>query len=355
MVVGRALLLGLRHSTKLGRFANIRHAATGVVIQAAGAPSSALKYVQFEPSAPSLGEVAVEMVAAPVTAADFETFSVGPKLSGKSHSFAGTQGVGRISSVGSGITGLAQGDLVVVKQGGIGTWRTHLTCKGSDLLKIPSDIPVEYAANMFPHLLVAQALIDSIIPLKSGDVVVQNVANTLIGQLVIQVCASRDIQTINIISPRPRDDEVQERLKAIGANVVVTSDYVQTEGMGRVMLGSRVPALGIDGAGGSDADNVARLLNPGSSFVSYANLSRHPIAIPEEAKKQLKLSQFDFSKYWAALSAQQQKAAWEKSCALVQAGQANMLIERHPFGSDFLESVEYSRERFLGRRVVFTM
>jgi trans-2-enoyl-CoA reductase len=58
----------------------------------------------------------------------------------------------------------------------------------------------------------------------SGASVVQNGATSMVGQCVIQLARLNDLQTINLIRDRPDLDSVKERLKALGADYVLTEE-----------------------------------------------------------------------------------------------------------------------------------
>ncbi|MGH0153484.1 UNVERIFIED_CONTAM: hypothetical protein FKN15_058349, partial [Acipenser sinensis] len=60
-----------------------------------------------------------------------------------------------------------------------------------------------------------------------GDCVIQNAANSGVGQAVIQIAATRGIHTINIVRDRPDLHKLTERLKSLGADHVITEDTLR--------------------------------------------------------------------------------------------------------------------------------
>jgi NADPH-dependent curcumin reductase CurA len=80
--------------------------------------------------------------------------------------------------------------------------------------RVPNDIPVEYAATLCVNPATAYLLLNQFVKLKAGDVIVQNAANSVCGQVVIQLAKMAGIKTVNII---------RDRYVAINSNNVVAS------------------------------------------------------------------------------------------------------------------------------------
>ena len=69
-------------------------------------------------------------------------------------------------------------------------------------MKISNEIPVEYAATLCVNPAAAYRMLEDFVTLKAGDVIVQNGANSAVGQSVIQLAKARGVKTINIIRDR---------------------------------------------------------------------------------------------------------------------------------------------------------
>jgi trans-2-enoyl-CoA reductase len=84
-----------------------------------------------------------------------------------------------------------------------GTWRSHAVVRADDVDVIPSKgIEPEYAATLSVAPSTALRLLNDFEKLQKGDVIIQNVANSQVGQTVVQLANLRGIRTINIIRPR---------------------------------------------------------------------------------------------------------------------------------------------------------
>jgi len=116
--------------------------------------------------------------------------------------------------------------------------------------------------------------------LKPGDVVVQNGANSLCGQSVIQIAKSMGLITVSIMRARPDEKQMVERLKFIGGDVVVTEDFATTYGMVKVLSDLPKPKLALNCVGGDSSRTLVKLLGNGGMMVTYGGMSRKPITIP---------------------------------------------------------------------------
>lgn len=71
-----------------------------------------------------------------------------------------------------------------------------------DVCTISNKLDPDYAATMGLSPCVALRLLNDFADLKEGDVIIQNGANSLVGQTVVQLAHARGIKTINLIRSR---------------------------------------------------------------------------------------------------------------------------------------------------------
>ncbi len=67
------------------------------------------------------------------------------------------------------------------------------------MTKVSNDIPAAYAATLSVNPATAYRLLKDFSSLKAGDVIIQNGANSMVGQAVIQMARERGVKTINVI------------------------------------------------------------------------------------------------------------------------------------------------------------
>lgn len=166
------------------------------------------------------------MLAAPVNPADINTiqgvYPVKPSLP----SVPGNEGVGRVESIGEGVKKLNAGDLVLPREVGWGTWRTHAVCNAEELVTINNDMDVIAAATMSVNPCTAYRMLKDFVPLQPGDVVIQNGANSACGQSVIQFCKAWGFISVNIVRNRPDIEELKNELRNLGADHILTEEEV---------------------------------------------------------------------------------------------------------------------------------
>jgi len=86
----------------------------------------------------------------------------------------------------------------------IGTWRTHAEATVDDLLPLPEGAKISpvSAATISVNPFTADRMLLDFTTLEKGDWVVQNGANSGVGQNVIQLAKIRGFKTVNIIRDR---------------------------------------------------------------------------------------------------------------------------------------------------------
>lgn len=194
----------------------------------------------------------------------------------KYNNVPGHEGVAKVLSAGDG-SGMLPGDLVVPLSPGQGTWRTSGVFNAVDWHKIPAGVPIDAAATMRVNPCSALGMLEDFVQLSPGDVVVQNGANSSVGELVIQMAKRRGIRTVNIVRDRPNLEELSMHLRSLGADIVATPATVR-----QVCKDGHIPPakLALDCVGGETASLAAKMLQHGGTMVTYGAMSKQAAMIP---------------------------------------------------------------------------
>lgn len=164
-------------------------------------------------------------------------------------------------------------------------------------MKISKDIPINYAgtlsvnpatayrllkdfAKLEKGLIIYKSLMYLYYFLHTGDTIIQNGANSMVGQAVIQLAKSWGINTINVVRERTGHAEVVSELKALGGTVVVTDKYLRTPDFKYTTSTISKPKLAFNCVGGDVATEIARNLADGGTLVTYGAMGRQPVALP---------------------------------------------------------------------------
>lgn len=147
-------------------------------------------------------DVAVRWLAAPINPADLNmiqgTYPIKPKLP----AIGGNEGVAVVERAGAEVQSLQEGDWVIPKAPGLGTWRNQSVHNHQHFMRVPSDLPVSQVATASINPCTALRLLNDFAELQEGDVVVQNGGNSSVGRCVIQLAAARGIKTVNLVRER---------------------------------------------------------------------------------------------------------------------------------------------------------
>ncbi|KAG7469099.1 hypothetical protein MATL_G00125270 [Megalops atlanticus] len=242
--------------------------------------------VQLESMAlPAVGDssVLVKMLAAPINPSDINmvqgTYAILPDLP----AVGGNEGVGVVTEVGSQVTSLKVGDWVIPRDAGLGTWRTAAVFSEKALTPVPSDIPLLSAATLGVNPCTAFRMLSDFEALRPGDSVIQNAANSGVGQAVIQIAAARGIHTINVVRDRPDFQQLSDRLQELGASHVIKEETLRKPEMKELFKKVPRPRLALNGVGGKSATELLRHLQSTGTMVTYGGMAKQPVTVPVSA------------------------------------------------------------------------
>lgn len=154
-----------------------------------------------------------------------------------------------------------------------------MVCEVEDLLQVPRQLSLLQAAMVGVNPCTAYRMLHHTPPLPPGSWVIQNGANSAVGQNVIQMAAALGLKTINIIRDRANRQELEEELRQMGADLVVTEEEL-CNGRSQALKGLPQPILGLNCVGGRSAGLVLSQLRDGATMVTYGGMARKPILVP---------------------------------------------------------------------------
>jgi NADPH2:quinone reductase len=150
----------------------------------------------------------------------------------------GTEGAGRVLEVGPDVTEVAPGDRVAWAMV-LGAYADAALVPADRLVPLPVSIEADTAAAVLLQGMTAHFLVDSITPLREGDVVVVHAAAGGVGLLLTQMAAARGLIVVGTVST----DAKAETVLAAGATEAVVRgtrelpEVVRAQGEG---IGARV-------------------------------------------------------------------------------------------------------------------
>jgi len=239
-----------------------------------GKPEDVLQLDSIDVSDPGPGEALVALRAAVLHPSDIGMVAgTYGRLRGLP-AVAGREGVGEVLAVGEGVARLSVGDRVRMPEDRV---LAAASCVDADTLeKAPSDLPLDMAAMAFINPPTAYRLLKDFIDLQEGDWVIQNAANSAVGQCVIGLARHRGFKTINVV----RDVAKWEGpLKEMGGDVVLADGedfYKQIQDA----TGGDKPRLGLNSIGGESVIKLIRSMGEDSVVVTFGGMVGDKIRFP---------------------------------------------------------------------------
>ena len=222
---------------------------------------------------PGPGEVVFEVLAFPINPADISfcrgTYRLKPVLPAT----PGAECIGRVAAVGQGVGHVAPGDLVINLQRE--NWTQRRRVKASDVIAVPATMDLRQAAMLRINPATALLLLTDLVPLKPGDWIIQNVANSAVGRLVIPLARQRGIKTMNVV----RRVSLFAELKALGADGCVVDGPDLAEQV-KAQTGDGSIRLALDAVSGRATARLASCLSDGGVVCNYGSMSGEDPVMP---------------------------------------------------------------------------
>lgn len=303
-------------------------------------------------------DLAIRMVAAPINPADINTiqgvYPVKPVLP----AVGGNEGLGEVYAVSQNVTNYSIGDRVVPSSGW-GTWKTHGICSASQVIRIANDIPVARAATMAVNPCTAYRMLVDFKDLHPGDFVIQNGANSGVGQSVVQIAAEMGVQTVNIIRNRPDVETLIEAMKELGATHVVTDEFVRTPQMKDLMKSLEVkPKLALNCVSGKAAAELLKYLGKEGTMVTYGGMSKQPLMVPAG---QLIFNDVQLQGFWMTRwnsvhgTGMEKQRMWDYLCGMVRKDKLKPANHRKVYIEDFKDAIARSMEPYVNEKQILVM
>ncbi|XP_059607992.1 enoyl-[acyl-carrier-protein] reductase, mitochondrial [Phlebotomus argentipes] len=253
--------------------------ATRLVYSEFGEPAEVVKKVEEKLESPQANEVTVKILAAPINPADINTiqgkYPVKPPLP----AIGGNECLAEVTELGANVRNLAVGDRVIPSKTGIGTWCSHANYPCNALFRVPKSLGAVEASTLTVNPTTAYRMLKDFADLKPGDTVLQNGANSAVGQAVFQLCRKWGLKSVGIVRNRPEIDDLRAFLRDLGADWVLTEEEVRTTDLfksGQV----KKPKLALNCVGGKSALEMLRHVADGGVVVTYGGMSREPVTVP---------------------------------------------------------------------------
>jgi NADPH:quinone reductase-like Zn-dependent oxidoreductase len=242
-----------------------------------GAPEVVAGCVEVpDVGAPGPDEIVFDVLAFPINPADVSFCRGSYRLRPPLPATPGAECVGRVATLGAGVTQVRPGDLVVNMQRE--NWVQRRRIRSEDAILIPAGLDLAQAAMLRINPATALLLLEDHVALAPADWVIQDVANSAVGRHLIVLAKARGVRTVNVV----RRDDVAAELRALGADVVL-KDGPDLAERARAATGGAPIRLGVDAVSGEACRRIANCVADGGVVVSYGSMSGEDPAIGRAA------------------------------------------------------------------------
>ena len=238
-----------------------------VLLERYGQPEDGVRCAEVaDVGAPGAGEVVFDVLAFPINPADISMCRGNYRLKPALPATPGAECVGRVTAVGAGVSHVTPGDLVINLQRE--NWTQRRRVKSEDVIPVPPGLELRQAAMLRINPPTALLLLTDIVALKSGDWVIQNVANSAVGRLVIRLARARGVKTLNVV----RRETLFGELKTLGADACVVDGADLGEAVKAHTRGAPI-RLGLDAVSGQATARLSACVGEGGVICNYGSMT----------------------------------------------------------------------------------
>jgi NADPH:quinone reductase-like Zn-dependent oxidoreductase len=287
-------------------------------MQEFGKPTVAPELVEAAAPEPAAGHVVVALEAAPINPSDLLLirgwYGHRPALPAT----LGTEGVGRIVSVGAGVDQSRVGERVMILPTlQHGTWQEQVAIAEAVALSVDPAGDLLQLAMLGVNPMTADLLLHSFVDLPPGAWVGQTGGTSAVGRYVIALAKRAGVRTLSVV----RRPEAAAELLALGADAVVVEGEGLRDEIGEALGADRLSLL-LDPIAGEATGKLAAWLARGGTLVSYGGMSGAAVTVgpADLIFRDLRVRGF-WQKHWLDVTPREEIAArYDRLATLVADG-----------------------------------
>ena len=242
-----------------------------VQFEETGNPPDVVKLVERETETVKSGDALIDVLAAAINPAHLLTLQGDYGIQPQLPAIPGAEGIGKIVKVGKAVKNVDLGDLVMIPPYS-GTWRQQVVVPADRIVvKFPKDGDPAQMSMLMANPPTAWLLLKTVLDLNPGDWVIQNAANSAVGQYVMQLAKIYGLHTVNVV----RRDGLEKLISETGGDVCVV-DGSNLQSQVRSATNNANIRLGIDAVAGEYTQHLANCLSDDGIIANYGLLSGSP-------------------------------------------------------------------------------
>eukprot|EP00208_Stichococcus_sp_RCC1054_P006972 CAMPEP_0206150012 /NCGR_PEP_ID=MMETSP1473-20131121/38078_1 /ASSEMBLY_ACC=CAM_ASM_001109 /TAXON_ID=1461547 /ORGANISM="Stichococcus sp, Strain RCC1054" /LENGTH=335 /DNA_ID=CAMNT_0053547501 /DNA_START=678 /DNA_END=1685 /DNA_ORIENTATION=- len=224
---------------------------------------------------PKEGQVLIRVHLRPINPTDF--FKAGGTYLNIEEAIpftAGSDGVGTISKLGPGVTGLSVGDRVVVGTL-LETWAQYAVADAAVVVRVPDGVSDRVACQFFVNPVTVVGLLDAA-AVPEGKWLLQGAGFSSLGRQLVQYARHRGVKTISVV----RRNEQIEQLKALGADEVIDSNVEDVVKRVKAIAGPDGAWTVLDPVLGDFTTTALRSVRNGGTVLIYGAMASDEVKFP---------------------------------------------------------------------------
>lgn len=303
-------------------------------------PQDVVEAVEFDAAPLKEDDVLLELQASPINPSDVLTLTGQYGILPPLPAIGGNEGVGKILETGSAVKGFTVGQSVLLPVG-IGTWCTHIVAAARKLIPLPPGADPQQLSMLSINPPTASLLLSEFADLQPGDWVIQNAANSAVGNYLIQLAKIKGLKTINVV----RRESLIEPLTDQGADLVLVDG---DDLMKRVRKATEKAdiKLAIDAVGGAAANRVADCLAANGTLVNYGMMSGENAQVSSANLifKNVQVKGFWLAHWFQNASKEEQQTLYTQLAGLIATGKLSAPIDKVFKVADIKDAVAYAAQ-----------
>jgi NADPH:quinone reductase-like Zn-dependent oxidoreductase len=291
--------------------------------EALGPPHEVVRCVDVpDPGEPGPGEALVRIEAFPINPVDLLTIAGRYAHRPTLPATTGSEGAGRVDLGGRRIIKKAVDDRVMLL--GRDNWSELRRVPAAQLVPVPGDADPLQLAMLKVNPATALLMLREPVALERGEWVIQDAANSAVGQHVIALARARGLRTVNVV----RRASLAAELTAKGADAVLVDGPDLAARVGEV-VGEAPPRLAIDALAGDICTRLGDCLGEGGVIVNYGLLSGRPCELRADQTvfKGVSLTGFWLVRRLGRMTREEVVVLYSELAARVATGELGVAVE----------------------------
>lgn len=242
-----------------------------------GNPADVVEIVDVEQPPLGPGDVRIDIEAAPINPSHLMTlrglYGIQPELPAT----PGAEGVGTVVETGADVTDVAIGDRVMLPPY-CGAWQQQVTVPAERIeVTYPQGGDPVQLSMLMANPPTAHLLLTTYGDLRPGDWVIQNAANSAVGQYLMRLAKIRGLHTVNVM----RRNGLEGLVAECGGDICIVDGDDLAERVAAATNGAAI-RVGIDCIAGRATARIAACLAEHGTVVNYGRLSEEPCILPAD-------------------------------------------------------------------------